>query len=206
MIYLSGHIHDSLYGVQSLGFMMTPHMGNRPNLECTLWGADTGCFKNPDSFVLSEYLSWLMEWPARTMMFATAPDRLADHKATLEVSLPVLEILRPLKIGAAFVAQNGAEPSTVPWREFDCLFLGGAIENGKEWKESRHAERLAREARSRGKWVHMGRVNSRRRIQIARDFGCGSVDGTYLKHGRDILRPNLEWWLKWANDQGQFAY
>jgi hypothetical protein len=202
MIYLSGHIHDSLYGVPNLGFMMTPRMGNRPDLSVMKWAADTGCFTMPESFSQADYFLWLEKFPKRTCLFATAPDRLGDWIATRDVSRYVLTKLSAFGYRPALVAQDGLEPVNVDWNLFDCLFIGGTT----EWKESRHAEKLARETKRRGKWLHMGRVNSLRRMQIARDWGCDSVDGTYLAFGRDTLRPNLEWWLKWTNDQGQFAY
>ncbi|MGW9029334.1 hypothetical protein ACWGQ5_35460 [Streptomyces sp. NPDC055722] len=45
--------------------------------------------------------------------------------------------------------------------------------------------------------VHMGRVNSRRRLRIAQAFGCTSCDGTYLAFGPDANLPRL---LAWMNE------
>jgi hypothetical protein len=47
------------------------------------------------------------------------------------------------------------------------------------------AHRLGAETKRRGKWLHMGRVNSARRFAIAELMGCDSVDGTYLTYGPD---------------------
>ena len=69
-------------------------------------------------------------------------------------------------------------PDDIPWDEFDCLFIGG----DDAFKESGLIRRTCREAKRRHKWVHMGRVNSLRRMLIALDFGVDSVDGTYLLH------------------------
>ncbi|MEU9291279.1 hypothetical protein AB0D57_43345 [Streptomyces sp. NPDC048275] len=52
-------------------------------------------------------------------------------------------------------------------------------------------------ARERGLAVHMGRVNSRRRLRLAQAFGCTSCDGTYLAFGPDTNRPRL---LAWMNE------
>jgi hypothetical protein len=76
----------------------------------------------------------------------------------------------------AFVAQNGIEQTVIPWDEFDCLFVGG--DNAFKLAESTYA--LVREAKQRGKWCHMGRVNSLRRLRAARVGGYDSVDGTML--------------------------
>ena len=47
-----------------------------------------------------------------------------------------------------------------------------------------------REARRRGKWVHMGRVNGLRRLRIALDFGVDTVDGTSLtRPGKGVPGP-----------------
>ena len=73
------------------------------------------------------------------------------------------------------------------------LFLAGST----EWKTSPAAHRLALEARRRGLAVHMGRVNSRRRLRIAQAFGCTSADGTYLAFGPGTNLPRL---LAWMNE------
>lgn len=45
------------------------------------------------------------------------------------------------------------------------------------------------------RWVHMGRVNSKKRLDTARAMGCDSVDGTYLTFGPDTNLPRLLSWL-----------
>lgn len=158
-----------------------------------IWAADNGCFTQGDRFVLSNYLRWLGGFSdiAGRCAFATAPDVLSDAEATWARSAPVFPQLRAIGFKAALVAQNGMEQMAVAWDEFDALFLGGDT----EWKLSYHARDLCREAKSRGKWVHMGRVNSQRRIEIAESFGCDSVDGNYLGFGPDVNIPRLLGWL-----------
>ncbi len=82
----------------------------------------------------------------------------------------------------------------------DALFLGGDT----EWKLSDHARAIAGEAKRRGLWVHMGRVNSLRRIEIAVDFGCDSVDGNFLGFGPDANLPQLLHWLETLHGQPRF--
>jgi len=49
------------------------------------------------------------------------------------------------------------------------------------------ARSIIAKAKRRDKWVHMGRVNSRRRIQYASDVGCDSVDGSgFVRFLRDL--------------------
>lgn len=65
-----------------------------------------------------------------------------------------------------------------------------------EWKEGAHARHLVWEAKERGKWVHMGRVNGESRVLYARDIGCDSVDGTYLTFAPLLNLPNVKGWVQ----------
>lgn len=76
------------------------------------------------------------------------------------------------------------------WGRIDCLFIGGST----EYKLGSHAEALVREAKNRGLWVHMGRVNSQSRFAYARAIGCDSVDGSSFSRWRDRWLPEA---LKW---------
>lgn len=136
--------------------------------------------------------AWLQTLPAERCRFAVAPDVVGDAAATLERSAPWLSRIRSLGIPAAFVAQDGQESLPVPWDEFDVLFIGGST----EWKLGRHVRDLVREAKSHGKWVHMGRVNSERRMRYASAIGCDSADGTYLAFGPDVNLPDVLAWLR----------
>jgi hypothetical protein len=126
-----------------------------------------------------------------------------DAAATLERSRPWLPAIREAGYAAAFVGQNGLTVDTAPWGEFDVLFLGGSPECLRcdyvrparefgtktcpgchrkltEWKLGAEARALTAEARRRGLRVHMGRVNSYKRLAYAESIGCTSADGTFL--------------------------
>lgn len=200
MIFLSGHVHKSLYYRDDFGFLLTPMMGNRPPAD-HLWAADTGCFKNPDAFDVSKYLQFLRARNPDTCLFATAPDIVGDARRTIARSLSVLLMIRALGYSAALVAQDGLEHERVPWNWFDCLFIGGTT----KWKLGRAARALGREAVRRGKWLHMGRVNSGPRAIQAELRGCHSIDGTLLAFGRDFNLPVVTQWLKFVNRQTTFT-
>lgn len=172
----------------------TPKQGNRP-VDGALWCADNGCFGKgyPGD---AEWFAWLEAnaYRADSCVFAVAPDVVGDAAATLERSAPWLPRIRALGYPAALVAQDGLESRTVPWDAFDCLFIGGTT----GWKLGRHARDLAGEARRRGKWVHMGRVNSERRFRYAQTIGCNSVDGTYLTYAPDINVHRVLSWTRLA--------
>lgn len=195
MLYLSGCVRPDLLGREDVGIMITPHMGNRPDLSNTPWAADTGCFKHPERFDLIAYEEWLsvtMGAYRATCLFATAPDRVGDPEATLRVAAQALLVLREIGYRPALVAQPGLVPKRVPWDYIDALFIGGGR---TAWMFSSAAHALVIEARERGKWVHMGRVNSRKRLVQAQAFGAHSSDGTYLAFGPDVNTPKMERWI-----------
>lgn len=173
-----------------IGYIDTPLQGNkRP--EGVVWCADNGCFGK--GFDEDKWWRWLEASAvyADTCVFATAPDVVGDAAATIERSRHWLPRIRALGYRAAFVAQDGLEKLPVPWDEFDVLFIGGTT----EWKLGAGARRLASEAKARGKHVHMGRVNSYRRLRYAEAIGCDSVDGTYLTFGPEVNLGRLRNWL-----------
>lgn len=167
-----------------------------------VWAADNGCFTQGANFDAERWMAWLRSFAdlAPSCAFATAPDVVSDAEATWARSAPFIPQIRALGFKAALVAQDGIEDLGVPWGKFDALFLGGST----AWKLSPAARAVTREAKNRGLWVHMGRVNSYRRLAIAEDFGCDSVDGNYLGFGPDANLPRLLRWLERLNvEQGQ---
>lgn len=193
MIYLTGHVCTEAVANPSLGLMLTPEMGNAPDLSRAIWAADNGCFTHPERFDGDTFLRWLAERGpyAERCLFAVAPDVPGNAEETLTRSLPFLHDIRRLGYRAALAAQDGLVKEMVPWVELDCLFIGGTT----EWKLSELAYDLATEADARGKWVHMGRVNSWRRLKAAAVSGYDSADGTFLAFGPDKNKPRLFAWL-----------
>lgn len=198
--YISGVSNLRLIEVakeNGIGILLTPDTAFAgPKYErilhhYSLWAADNGCFAHPDR-TPSDLLAWLERLPQRDALFFPAPDVVGNAKLTIERSLPVLPQIRKLGFKAAFVAQNGIEETPIPWDEFDCLFIGGDT----EFKLSEQSKDLVAEAKSRSKWVHMGRVNSYRRLKLANDWGCDSADGTYLRFTGPLGVENILKWLQ----------
>lgn len=177
-----------------LGQIVTPAAGNRI-VEGVPWVADNAVFadKYPGD---AAYLAWLAALPHKVnCRFAVAPDVVGDAAGTLTRSRPMLSRIRALGMPVAYAAQDGATVETLPWDEFDVLFIGGST----GWKLGPAARTLIVEAKRRCLWVHMGRVNSHRRLQRAADSGCDSADGTYLAFGPDTNLPRLLAWLSAVN-------
>lgn len=196
MMYLTGSVGEASkphLDAQTIGYMRNPD--NRQRLESGwVWSADNGAF---GKYVGDDkWFAWLSahtDEEKSRCLFATAPDVVGDHAATLSRSLPWLPMIRGLGYRAAFVAQDGATPETMPWDEFDVLFIGGTT----EFKLHGSSD-LISQAYHLGKPVHVGRVNSRKRyLHFAHMPGVVSADGTFLRFGPSVNTPKL---LSWINE------
>lgn len=128
-------------------------------------------------------------------LWVAAPDVVADAVATLALFDRWEPRLRARGLPVALVAQDGLEALTVPWERLDALFVGGTT----GWKLSLAAAGLAWEAKRRGKLVHVGRVNARKRIQYLLSLDCvDSIDGTTFARWRDRW---LDLGLGWVSEQ-----
>jgi hypothetical protein len=193
-----------------LDMIATPKQGNKLPADVT-WCADNGCFSKgyPGDDAWFAWLESFTPEERARCLFAVAPDVVGDAVATETRSRPWLAKIRALGYPVAYVAQDGLEDLEMPgddggdwWDDFDVLFIGGST----EWKLGRHAINLAAEAKRRGKWVHMGRVNSERRLRYADAIGCDSADGTYIAFGPDLNLPTVLGWLRATNDQGALDF
>lgn len=74
-----------------------------------------------------------------------------------------------------------------------------------EWKLGAGAREVVAEALRRGKRVHMGRVNSLRRLRYAQEIGCHTADGTFVKFGPAKNLPRMLRWLDTLRDEAAAA-
>ena len=182
---LSESPHLSRY----LGWLNTPrHNGDFRTYErfCVLLpvAADNSAFVDFDE---KRYLRFVAKTPAY-IEWITAPDQVADAASTLDLFDRWYPRIAHLPL--ALVGQDGMEDKELPWGYFDCLFIGGST----GWKLSQAAGSLAIEAKHRGKQVHMGRVNSNRRLRYAYNLHCDTVDGTgYSQYSKKYLKPALKY-------------
>lgn len=120
-------------------------------------------------------------------LFVVAPDVVANALATMDAFRYWGPHIQEAGWPVAFVAQDGQELFDFP-PEFDALFIGGST----EWKLSLEADECIVRAQRLGKWVHVGRVNSRKRLRHFQVMGVDSVDGTHVTFAPDKNYPVLE--------------
>jgi hypothetical protein len=108
--------------------------------------------------------------------WVVSPDIVQGGRASLDVSLAWLPRLLDLCPRVLLAVQDGHEPSDVEHLLGDRvgIFVGGST----SWKESSTLSTWGPLARARGCWLHVGRVNTARRISICSSAGASSFDGT----------------------------
>lgn len=156
-----------------LGFLMTPNIGNSVAgfVETKLpWACDNAAFSHFDPNSFRRMLRSVRKLPG--LLWIVCPDVVADPHATLRwFDEWYEEVSEAGPVG--FVSQDRADETKIPWNRFACLFVGGT----DDWKLSQRSADLCREAKNLGKYLHFGRVNSRRRLQACYDLKADSVDG-----------------------------
>jgi hypothetical protein len=165
----------------SIGRLIVPGDGNKPS-EGVPWAADNGAFSGFNETAFLKMLDRLEPW-RETCLFVACPDVVGDSTATLDQFQEWAPRLTPWPL--ALVAQDGLTTDAVPWWRIDALFIGGTT----EFKLSPEAAILVREANIRERWVHMGRVNTIRRMVYANSIGVDSIDGTSFSRWSDIYIP-----------------
>lgn len=146
------------------------------------WAADNGAFAGFNE------TAWRSMLDAVTgvdgCLFCVAPDAVGDAKATAEMWDAYRGDIADAGLPAAWVAQDGADANSIP-ADADAVFIGGT----DDFKFSAAAVGIVRQAKQSGHWVHVGRVNSLRRLRLCQSIGADSVDGSRWNRFRDTHLP-----------------
>jgi hypothetical protein len=154
------------------------------------WAADNGCFRRFDRAGIYAMFRAVREHLGGCL-FVAAPDVVGDGAETLGQFYYWLDMMADadenLSIPVALVAQDRMEELDLDYAVglADAVFIGGTT----GYKLSRAAATVAAEFRRRGKWVHMGRVNTLGRIRAAFAMGCDSIDGSGFNLFPDANMP-----------------
>ena len=167
------------------GWLITPNV-RRCFLRIYAYDMPIACDNSAYSnFSESRYLS-MIDKITVPVLWITLPDEVANPHRTNELWQ---EWINYVDYPRAYVGQDGCEDMEIPWDDLTCFFIGGTT----DWKLSKTAADLVKEAKLLNKWVHMGRVNSDKRLSYAYRIGCDSVDGTrYSKFSKiELLKALL---------------
>jgi len=164
------------YRRENLGVLSSPRRFYT-DVEGWRWAADNDAFSKWDASRYLAMLEAMRDLPPP--LFVTAPDVVGNAAETLMLFRLWLPRLRGFPV--ALVTQDGLRAEDVPWSDLSALFIGGS----DEWKMGEQNRELVQEAKERGLWVHMGRVNGHQRIRYAKAIGCDSFDGTSMSWFKD---------------------
>jgi hypothetical protein len=103
------------------------------------------------------------------------PDIVAGGLASLDLSLKRKDALRGIPTPLMIAVQDGMQPSDV--REHLSMSVGIFLGGSTAWKEAT-AMQWGHLARRRNCLLHVGRVNSQRRVAICAAAGASSFDGS----------------------------
>lgn len=175
-----------------LGAITSPRQRSRiaPGWD---WAGDNGCY-GAGWLGDPAFFRWLARMKPRAdrCLFINAPDVVCDAAATLKRSAPYLEAIRAMGYPVSFTLQNGVTRALVPWDDCDGLFIGG----DDDFKGCAVVRDLVSEGRARGMHVHMGRVNTFRRLKMAAAMGCDTGDGQTMAR----FPATFEQMMRWLGD------
>lgn len=164
------------------------------------WAMDNGAFSGFDE---GAYVRMLERFSGRPgCLFITAPDFVGDAASTLARWPFWSRLIRGLGHRPAFVAQDGLSHDRVPWEELGALFIGGTT----QFKEGSVSRTLCGIAKAKGVWVHWGRVNGKRRYELALKAGADSIDGSGFSKWPDTNIPKVEEWRALIRQQPEISF
>jgi hypothetical protein len=166
------------------------------------WAADNDCYQGLDTPRYTAMLGAIAPVPG--CLFCTVPDVVGDAWATAQLFDLWAPQVHGYGLPVCLVAQDGItileDWLTSVWPLLRAVFIGGTT----EFKLGTEGRWVAEQAKQRGLWLHMGRVNSRRRYEYARRLGCNSVDGSGFSRWRDTWLPDaLTWHRQLRLEEGE---
>lgn len=176
------------------GILVTPRNGNAIDTivrSAKPWAADNDAFAAWDADRFWSMLTRIARADRSRFLWVACPDVVGDAQATVNRWFEWYPQIEALGLPTAFVAQDGLEDiaDQTPWSDMAAIFIGGTT----AWKLGESAQRFCREAKARRKLVHVGRVNSRTRVQYALEIGADSVDGSGFSRWPKLIPKGLRW-------------
>ncbi len=172
-----------------LGQFYVPLTWGEPPMLGLPWAADNGCFKGFDAPLYCRMLDRAKQAPTKPL-WVVAPDVVGDARATRDLWPQWMITIACGGLEPCFVLQDGQEDFELP--DARAFFVGGTT----KFKESKAVFGLCCEAKKRGAALHMGRVNTFRRMRWAAECGCDTIDGSGFSAWPDTRIPKALSYLK----------
>jgi hypothetical protein len=192
----------------TVGHLIVPGSWNSPTslkLQPGRWAMDNGAFGG--GFDPGQFVTMLEAFSGETgCLFVSAPDviyksGIGDAAATRRRWPFWSRLIRGLGFPPALIAQDGLQGEQIPWGELGALFIGGST----QFKESTEARSMVAYAIAQDVWVHWGRVNGKRRLELILkamgDYGRWSFDGTGFSMYPDVNIPLVDDWRREIEEQ-----
>ncbi len=158
----------------AIGHLYSPGAQRGPFPFCE-YALDNGVFAKGNDWTPGPWVK-MLDWArlsGQRPLWNLVPDFVADREETLRRWEQYAPVARSYGWPLAFAAQDGMEPSDVP-PDADVVFVGGST----DWKWNTYRDWCAAFPR-----VHIGRVNTYRRLFDCYDAGAESTDGTGFTRG-----------------------
>lgn len=178
----------------NMGVLLTPRNRNRFDHLIQggyYWAVDNCAFSEWNEEAFCRLICKIARAGDYCCAWVAAPDVVGDHRATLDRWKFWGRAIWSCNLVPAFVCQDGCTPWEIPY-EAGCIFIGGTT----EWKLSTEARECVRAAHMMDQFVHMGRVNSLKRLKYAYECGCDSVDGSSLSRFPKTYISKFLWWIQ----------
>jgi hypothetical protein len=160
-----------------IGHLFSPGAQRGPFPFCN-YAFDNGVFAKGGDWTPEPWIK-MLEWgklSGQSPLWNLVPDAVGDRDATLRKWDEFSPIARRYGWPLAFAVQDGMTESDVP-ADASVVFVGGST----EWKWATYRDWCAAFPR-----VHVGRVNTYRRLFDCYDAGAESTDGTGFTRGDQV--------------------
>lgn len=179
-----------------LGCLPVPAACNSPEALQLLglpMAADNGCFNGLNSKAFVVMLNQFREANV-PLEWVAVPDKVEDADETFRLWGRWEPIVRAFGFKPALVLQDGMTRFEVHQFDPPALFIGGST----EFKLGPVVAGIVSDWRAKNRPVHMGRVNTRARIQYAVEIGCTTCDGSGFSKWSDKRIPKGVRWIRRA--------
>ena len=178
---------STLKEIPNLGMILSPMSWRNPFCH---FACDNDVFNAFNKGILwneemnYKYMSMLEklnnEQTRNLLLWVLSPDAVGDWESTIKLAKKYVPLLQSKGLPVAIALQDGCKFDEALAFSPDCVFVAGST----EWK-LKNIKSVCNYFKPHGISVHVGRVNTRRRLIHCKSSGADSADGTVLNRFRN---------------------